>query len=226
MMKTLSRLSAITGALVALVATAILAGPAQASVSYNRAAAVAYAHTYSCNLDGSCRNSSYANLGATDCANFVSQVLKAGGIPMDSTGQGFQQWWYTTSIFGPSWSHSWSHAYDLNVYLQSKSYATATRPNLANKYSGANAAGGDVYLYDWGKGEGWSHVAFSSGHETYYPFYDPDLQVNYSSINGGSGDAISQHSNDRDHAPWNIGFMTEPDPLVKAQMKVVLLSMP
>jgi cell wall-associated NlpC family hydrolase len=208
--------------LTAFMITTTAVTPASATFSYNRAAAVAYAHNYACNLDRSCRNSAYVDLGDTDCTNFVSQVLKAGGVPSNNSGQGFQQWWYAS---GSNWSYSWSHAYDLNVYLQTSGFAASSRPNLANKFSGANAAGGDVYLYDWGRGEGWSHVAFSTGHETYYPFYDPNLQVNYSSINGGSGDAIAQHANDRDHAPWNIGYMTELDPLVKSQMKVVLLSM-
>ncbi|MEY4000617.1 MAG: hypothetical protein RLZZ626_972 [Actinomycetota bacterium] len=218
--------SAIAG--VALAIAAVSAGvetstPARATVTYSRASAVNYAHTYACNLNTSCRNSSYVNLDGSDSTNFVSQVLRAGGIPDDLSGQGFEQWWYVT--YPTSWSNTWSHAYDLNVYLQANGYASASRPSLANKFSGANANGGDVYLFDMGKGEGWSHTAFSTGHETYYPFFDSYLQVNYSSLNGGSGDAISQHAYDRDHAPWNIGYLTEPDPLVRVRMRVVLLSM-
>lgn len=181
--------------------------------TYNRAAAVAYAHQWSCNGTTSCRNSAYQDLGGEDCTNFVSQALLAGGVTQTKVGYGYEQWWYDG--YEDWWpygdihrSHSWGLVTNLSTQLQATGRATGVvLTNMTSKYSGANSAGGDIYMYDWGKGEGYSHMALSTGHETFYPYTDP-IGVSYTGITGGSGDSMSQHSTDRDHAPWNWGYWT------------------
>jgi len=60
---------------------------------FNRQAAATYARTY-----GAAPNPAYRQIKGTDCTNFVSQALLAGGWPMvggsawDSTSNG--AWWY------------------------------------------------------------------------------------------------------------------------------------
>jgi hypothetical protein len=181
--------------------------------TYDRAAAVAYAHKWSCNGPSSCRNSFYQDLGGEDCTNFVSQALLAGGVTETKVGPSYEQWWYDSKEsgwpYGPiNRSLSWSVVTNLSTQLQATGRATGVvLTNMTAKYSGANSAGGDIYMYDWGKGEGYSHMSLSTGHEAYYPYTDPN-GVSYTSITGGSGDSMSQHSTDRDHAPWNWGYWT------------------
>lgn len=67
---------------------------------YNRNAAVAYAHRWALSY-----NPAYADFTQSggDCTNFASQVLHAGGLPMDQTGS--QRWYYyALSRRSPSWS--------------------------------------------------------------------------------------------------------------------------
>jgi hypothetical protein len=53
-------------------------------------------------------------------------------------------------------------------------------------------------------------------------YYDPVDKVSYSSITGGAGDRIAQHSTDRDNSPWNLGYWLEKNLLVRAKMKTVV----
>jgi hypothetical protein len=208
------------------------AGSSSASTlgyTYNRASAVAYANKWSCNGSTSCRNGDYQNLGDEDCTNFVSQALFAGGVTEVKTGQGYEQWWYDGYeglwLIGPlNRSLSWGLVTNLSTHLQATGRATGvTLTNMTSKYSGAHSAGGDIFMYDWGKGEGYSHMALSTGRETYYPYTDP-IHGSYTKITGGSGDSISQHSTDRDHAPWNWGYWTTTMEF-RAKYKVKLLKM-
>lgn len=196
--------------------------------TYNRAAAVAYANKWSCNGSTACRNSAYQDLGSQDCTNFVSQALLAGGVTETKTGYGYEQWWYDGYEAWPfgalNRSLSWSVVTNLATHLQATGRATGViLTNMTTKYSGAHSAGGDIFMYDWGKGEGYSHMALSTGREAYYPYTDP-IGVSYTSITGGSGDSISQHSTDRDHAPWNWGYWTTTLEN-RAKYKVKLLKM-
>jgi hypothetical protein len=78
-----------------------------ASVSYSRTAAKDYANTWVRNTTYHCsasdsdpfQNNDYYNYtqyidyGCVDCTNYVSQALKAGGIPTDSTWQAYTTAW-------------------------------------------------------------------------------------------------------------------------------------
>lgn len=96
---------------------------ATTGVTYSNSSAVAYATTYtsnpsSCNLHTNCGNrvdttkynSSYTNYASShsDCANYMSQCLYAGGIPSDST-------WYPGST-------AWINVSALCNYMVNQGY--------------------------------------------------------------------------------------------------------
>lgn len=93
---------------------------------YNRLAARDYANRWTSNTTKPCRpgstttqdtsyynNAQYCWYQCNDCANYVSQALHAGGIPMDST------WWGNRS----STSYTWRNVSPLRNYmLNTKKY--------------------------------------------------------------------------------------------------------
>lgn len=83
-------------------------------ILYDREAAVAYAARFA--LDYNPAYDSWAKVGG-DCANFVSQCLHAGGLPMKRTG--IRQWYFDMSddkhIRATS---SWKGAQSLRVFLK------------------------------------------------------------------------------------------------------------
>lgn len=94
-------------------------------VGYNRTAAVNYAYAWSQN-GGKKRNPAYPDFTENDCTNFVSQVVRAGGVPINGSGscgsyrtstQWFvnpSAWWCITNSW--AWSTSWSVVSDFWAY--------------------------------------------------------------------------------------------------------------
>ena len=78
-------------------------------MSYDREKAVQYANTW---WDKG--NPQYPYFD-NDCANYVSQCLRAGGAPMWGAPNREQGWW----MEGGNWSFSWSTAHSLRWYLAS-----------------------------------------------------------------------------------------------------------
>jgi hypothetical protein len=87
--------------------------------NYNRAAAVSYADQWA-----HARNGNYPNYGSgcgcTDCTNYASQVLRAGGYPL-RTGSwnpnSVFEWWYRwITSFGWQTSRTWRITPDFNTY--------------------------------------------------------------------------------------------------------------
>lgn len=109
---------------VALSEASKMAGTKAADFSYNNTAAVAYAVKYTSNpsscsfhqkncgkyVDTTKYNSAYANYASThtDCANYISQCLHAGGIPTDAT-------WYAGSL-------AWINVSELCNYMLNNRY--------------------------------------------------------------------------------------------------------
>jgi hypothetical protein len=133
-----------------------LAGTAR---TYNRTAAVSYAHQWAYS-----RNSAYpdfTNLGG-DCTNFISQILRAGGAPMDNAGS--YQWYYTSMT---SRSPSWSGVEQLYSYLVGNTYTgpyarsgslTELRPGdivqlktLPDRYGHSTVVVSADWLWSWSK---------------------------------------------------------------------------
>ena len=184
--------------------------------TYDRAGAVAYAHQYACNgID--CHNTVYPYYSflwsGEDCANFASQVLFEGGnLPMINTGS--YPWWFKTST--GERSDSWASATGLYLNLSAnRRLDPTTTPAMSSKLSGALQ--GDLYLYDWGQGEGMSHMSIATGDGTFADYVSAG--INYQSITGGKGSHISQHSTDRDWSPWNWGYWNQHDPAIRSNMR-------
>jgi hypothetical protein len=83
-------------------------------IPYDREAAVTYAARYA--LDYNPAFGNWAK-GGGDCANFVSQCLYAGGLPMKRMG--LRQWYYDTpNAKYKMATSSWKGAQSLRVFLQ------------------------------------------------------------------------------------------------------------
>lgn len=84
------------------------------SIPYDREVAAAYAARYALNCNPSFGN--WTKSGG-DCANFVSQCLYAGGMPMKRIGP--RQWYYDTPNAGyTEASSSWKGAQSLRMFLK------------------------------------------------------------------------------------------------------------
>lgn len=124
------------------------------TVMYNRIAAARYALQH-----WNDPNPAYANFDTVgtggDCANFVSQSLLAGGMPMDYRDSGTTtEWWYRRIGDDPYdehdndwWSCSWAIADSLFRYMRAnhgQGLNLSRNPRLARTLQI-----GDVIFYDW-----------------------------------------------------------------------------
>lgn len=189
-----------------------------ATVDYNRTAAANYALKYACN-GSNCRNPAYAS-HSSDCTNFASQVLAAGG--KKNVMSGSRIWYFLTKS---TQSASWNENTAFEAFWTESGKGRSTQTSFASKMKNAytNASRGDVYVYDWGRGSGWSHLAVSAGYGAFASYYDSGAKRNYRSITDGTGDYVAQHSTDRVKSPWNWGYWTEKDPTVRAKMKTKII---
>jgi hypothetical protein len=146
----------------------------------------------------SLQNPGYKDFGGTDCTNFVSQALFAGGYDMANIGADktkYVNWYSRKNLIGFDVSFTWSVSFDLLTWLQkdipggSTLYYRSPSETVDGKRSGG--ATGDVLFYDWGVGEGVSHAAIQVGYGT-----DP--------VKFWVGDLIDMHSNDHKHAIWSL----------------------
>ena len=78
---------------------------------------------------------------------------------------------------------------------------------LANPYTPAQK--GDVYVYDWGKGLGMSHLSIEVGWGSRAYQYGSQ-----------EGDYVDQHTTDRWRAPWNYGYLHPSGEINRAKMRV------
>jgi hypothetical protein len=168
------------------------------ALAYNRGNAVSYADRWALS-----RNSNYPNYPNSDCTNFASQALHAGGYSFVGTPQPWNsgddtQWW--GDWFLGYWFHtnSWPNAPD-HYQFQMAHYpggwleevVTPSNNDYWAHYDNVYMTGGDELFFDWGKGDGMSHVAFQvySGWSQY--------------TSNWYGDLSDQHVTDRYHVSWN-----------------------
>lgn len=182
-------------AVACLVAMGIMAPTADA---YDKYRAANYADWWA----GS-RNGAYPSFGSfpywgSDCTNFVSQAMYDGGFSMVGGGSETSpwEWWIRPNNWGRyDFSHSWSVAADLRqflIYHYPGGYSQGTAPGSSTNYWTPDAVTtGDLLFYDWGRGEGISHVGMQVGYGT-----DPDM--------GWNGNFTDQHQTDRRHAFWSL----------------------
>lgn len=146
-----------------------LAQTMQTTVRYNRAAAVRYAFRHWNNPNPAYGNFDNVGTGG-DCANFVSQCLRAGGRPPDyRETSANMEWWYRrvgTDRFDAKgddwWSCSWSIA-DLNFrYMRANGGQGLNL--LRNPHLARTLRIGDTIYYDW-EGDGvLNHSSIVTGH--------------------------------------------------------------
>ena len=217
----MKRAGRIIGALLAgILGFLIAAAPAWAAL--DRTAAKDYSNRYSCN-SVQCRNGAYKDFGDSDCTNFVSQTMKAGGIVQYDAFWPWQREWYYSS--STNYSGSWVGVSKFVDFMLGERGATYVSPSsMSARYTPASI--GDVYMYDWGRGAGWSHLSTSPGFGTFPSYYDSTYAKNYNTVTGGTGDYLNQHSRDRYHAPWNWGYWAERDSTTRARMKTLVAGIP
>lgn len=183
------------------------------SFTYSGSSAATYAKKYACN-GANCSNPAFDRY-ENDCANFVSQALAAGGMPIRNSG----------SVTWAPGSAAWVNVSQWLFFMDSIAHRIdhGVKPSMGAAYTPASK--GDVYLYDWGEGNGYSHLSIATRWGDFTNYYDSTKNRNYNQVTGGHGDKIAQHTTDRDGAPWNWGYQTQRDPKIRAKMRTVLLEM-
>ena len=118
---------------------------ARASYSYNRYAAIGYASRYANNY-----NTNYPSY-SSDCQNFVSQCVHAGGIPASA-------YWYSGTA-------QWVNVNSFNTYMTQNGYAY-------DKYGTAAYANlGDVVQFYNSNKKTYSHSVILTGGNSSYWYY-------------------------------------------------------
>ncbi len=177
-------------------AVCVTAGPAAA---YSGTTASAYADKYATSP-----NSSLYPVFGSDCTNFVSQAVHAGGYPFRNPYQSttsVTNWWiYSNQLHTEfSWSQTWSVAVSYHNFLVDDypgGIPEGTASGSSTAYWDPNAVTeGDVLFYDWGQGEGISHAAIQVGYGT-----DPNLYPNQV----WDGNYVDEHTSNRYHAFWSL----------------------
>lgn len=103
-------------------------------VSYDASKAVEYAVAHATDIP----EYSTANGNGSDCANFVSKCVNAGGIPEDRTG-GYSSGWYPGSLH---WIRTGNNGKTgVVIYLQSKGYFSAAS-------SSSDATAGSIMFWN------------------------------------------------------------------------------
>ncbi|MEL7565114.1 MAG: amidase domain-containing protein [Dehalobacterium sp.] len=142
---------------------------------YDRTAAVRYAHKWWNSYNPNFRSFS------VDCTNYVSQVLYAGGIPMNYTGKTNTGWWYSgNGGKEDKWSYSWAVAHSLRWYL-----AEGKGIHVENAKSARELMPGDIICYDWDGDGVWQHNTVVVGH------------------NGAGEPLINAHTNNSQNRFWD-----------------------
>jgi hypothetical protein len=165
------------------------------ATSYNRTAAVQYAEAYALDY-----NSDYKSY-SSDCANFVSQCLKAGNWtyvnPYNNITSNSVWWYHDIFLFPDENSNTWSVANSLLLFTGA--YSNPMRGSIVSDYSGTTSvpypngvSAGDVFFYDWAGDGGVNHASIYVANGT-----DPNG-------NHYSGALIDQHTSDRYHAIWSL----------------------
>lgn len=95
-----------------------------------------------------------------DCANFVSQAVFAGGLPMIDTGKKETGWWYHHGD-KPDFSYSWTVANALAATLRSGGDGIRAEI-VANP---AELQDGDIIQYDWNGDGRIRHTTIVTGHD-------------------------------------------------------------
>ena len=150
-----------------------------AQLSYDRAAAKAYADRYALSY-----NPSYTSFSA-DCANFGSQVMFAGGYPQFGSTYA-SGWWYDKNGTSAPGNDAYSHAW---IAVANQQGAWNVRyTDFVSSISGVTT--GDFIYYDWTGDGTWDHVAELVG------------------TNSAGQKVVDAHTTDHYHVYWKMGSST------------------
>jgi Putative amidase domain len=185
-------------ALATLVSGIALLATSAGALAYNGNTAAQYADTWWNSNNGNQYPSLYFS---NDCANFLSQAMRAGGYsevnPYGSTTDD-HNWFARVVAFRPpyyswTWSHSWSVASDLRTFElwhYPGGWDYGTLPGTGNGSTGLSV--GDLYFYDFGDGYGIYHASIDVAYG-----YDSNYSAYY-------GNLVDAHTNNRYHAIWSL----------------------
>ena len=118
---------------------------------YQREKAVTYAHTYALKPNPAYRYFPLHGDASGDCANFISQCLRAGGAPFSFNPR--NSWWYNSNnIKNDTWSISWAVAHSLYWYLKLNNELKLPGLKGVEVSNTSNLELGDLIFYEDTKG--------------------------------------------------------------------------
>jgi len=147
-----------------------------AQLSYDRAAAKAYADRYALSY-----NPAYTSF-SSDCADFGSQVMFAGGYPQFGSTYA-SGWWYDKNGTSAPGNDTYSHAWIAVANQQGAWNVKYT--DFVSSISGVTT--GDFIYYDWTGDGTWDHVAELVG------------------TNSAGQKVVDAHTTDHYHVYWKLG---------------------
>lgn len=190
------------GVTLAFIAAAQLS--TETAIAYDRNAATSYADRWATS-----RNSDYPSWWS-DCTNFTSQALSAGGYPqvrgdwVVTNDNNWFFWWNTKPVWWTN-SNSWSAVIDqfrfqMWHYPGGWQWGNALTPSDSDFWHAYNyILNGDQLYYNWNNDKNTDHlnhmgVQVNPGFSNYY---NCNRTCNY-------GDLVDYHTTDRYHALWNL----------------------
>jgi cell wall-associated NlpC family hydrolase len=194
----IGRVAALGASLAVAIPSKLIATPSSPAAAYNGQTAANYANVYA--VTPNPNYPFFTGTGVGDCANFVSQALKAGGQPVryiTGTHTKLGNWWdfsytQTITIYEYYWQSTYSAtaADDLKMFLTSDSDWGTAEATYSYAADGAtppyDAIGtGDVLFYNWGQGMGISHAAIQVG-------------------TSGLGSYVDEHTSNRKQVFWTL----------------------
>lgn len=132
--------------------------------------------------------SKYAYFGHGDCANFVSQILEAGGLPQTNSGNRETGWWHSIENGKHNHSLSWTVA-DRFVRHMGVTFLTRNHHTFSTK-----VVAGDMIGLDFDGNGAWDHVAFVVQDENFEANYHGKYYFDYK---------VAQHT------PNYVGWVSE-----------------
>lgn len=142
---------------------------------------------------------------SNDCTNFVSQAWHFGG-KVDMTKNWYIKKENSHNPFDSNrdWSLSWANVVHFWAYwVYNRKWAEEKPADPTKNHN--SAAVGDVIIYDWGRGDSFSHASIALG------------------TKDTPWDLIAQHTTDRFAARWNIGWLTERDKKARKKQKAIVI---
>lgn len=160
--------------------------------AYNATKAIQYADTYALHP-----NSYVYRTFSSDCTNYVSQILYAGGVSQSD------DWYYNNGV---SYSKTWAVADDFKWYIKDVYHAT----RLASGWCKSGKYHGSTYLYPYIDNS--SNIPNTGRTVIFYDWND-DGRIDHSAYCVGTGystdenvyaDLINQHSTNRYRTRWHL----------------------